>query len=286
MKTTPQGFLQLLAALFALWLGARPALAMELPRAAPVPGGVALVALPPQATAEASFNGKPVLVVTREGRRTAVVGLPLGLRPGTHRLKLRSASGDMLTQTFQVEAKHYQEQHITIKDKRKVTPEKRDMKRIVREQRQIKQALAHWDPRMPDSLRFSLPVEGPVSSPFGLRRFFNEQARKPHSGLDLAAPQGTPVRAPAGGRISDTGDFFFNGNTVFIDHGQGLVTLYCHLSRIDVKPGQQVRPGEIIGLVGQTGRVTGPHLHWGVSLNDARVDPTLFLATPLTGDAK
>ncbi|VAW79063.1 Peptidase, M23/M37 family, partial [hydrothermal vent metagenome] len=137
-----------------------------------------------------------------------------------------------------------------------------------------------------DNLRFVLPVHGPVSSPFGLRRYFNEQPRKPHSGLDLAAAEGTPIRAPAAGHISGTGDYFFNGNTVFIDHGQGLVTMYCHMSRIDVKPGQQVAAGETIGAVGQTGRVTGPHLHWGVSLNDARINPMLFLdeAPPVPGE--
>ena len=130
---------------------------------------------------------------------------------------------------------------------------------------------------MPDSLRMALPVSGRESSPFGLRRYFNEQPRKPHSGLDIAAPEGTPVLAPAGGRVIDTGEYFFNGNTVFLDHGQGLVTMYCHLHEIRVEAGQTVQEGETLGTVGRTGRATGPHLHWGVSLNDARVDPRLFL---------
>jgi len=254
------------------------ALAIELPEAEAVPGGVALLELPTSATPpSATFNGKPVMVVANGSVYTAVVGLPLATKPGTHTLSIKNTSGKVVTQEFTVTDKTYQSQHITIKNKRMVNPEKRDMERIGREQRQIKKALASWNEQSPETLRFLLPVEGPMSSPFGLRRFFNEQARKPHSGLDLAAPEGTPIKAPASGRIADTGDFFFNGNTVFIDHGQGLVTMYCHMSRIDVEPGQQVAGGEIIGTVGKTGRVTGAHLHWGVSLNDARVDPMLFL---------
>lgn len=254
------------------------ALAIELPEPAPVPGGVALVDLPgSDAPPRVTFDGKPVMVLANGSAYTAVVGLPLATKPGTHALKLQDASGKTTKRSFAVAEKTYQSQHITIKNKRMVDPEKRDLERIGREKQQIRTALATWNERSPETLRFALPVQGPVSSPFGLRRFFNEQPRKPHTGLDLAADEGTPIRAPAAGRIADTGDFFFNGNTVFIDHGQGLVTMYCHMSRIDVEPGQEVRGGEVIGAVGKTGRVTGAHLHWGVSLNDARVDPVLFL---------
>ena len=255
-----------------------PAMAVRLPDGAAVPGGIALVELPAaDAPPRATFKGKPVMVLPNESSYIAVVGLPLSTAPGTQTLQVQNASGTMFTKQFAVLDKTYQSQHITIKNKRMVNPEKRDMERIGREQRRIRKALATWNEHTPESLLLSLPVEGPVSSPFGLRRFFNEQPRKPHSGLDLAAAEGTPIKAPAGGRIVDTGDYFFNGNTVFIDHGQGLVTMYCHMSRIDVEPGQQVDRGEIIGAVGKTGRVTGAHLHWGVSLNDARVDPMLLL---------
>ncbi len=267
----------LLTAVSALLL-ATPAAAIDIPATAPVPGGVALVELPASATPpRASFNGKPVMVLPDGGSYAALVGLSLGIKPGTHRLVVRTAEHDEITREFSVVAKQYETQHLTIKNKRMVNPEKRDLERIGREQRRIREALATWNDTPPLTLRFELPVEGPLSSPFGLRRFFNQQPRKPHSGLDIAADEGTPIKAPAGGRVVDTGDFFFNGNTVFIDHGQGLVTMYCHLSRIDVQAGQQLQAGDVIGAVGKTGRVTGAHLHWGVSLNDARVDPTLFL---------
>ncbi len=95
--------------------------------------------------------------------------------------------------------------------------------------------------------------------------------------MDIAAAAGTPVVAPAAGRVIDTGDYFFNGNTVWIDHGAGLLTMLCHLSAIDVKPGDEVAPGQRVGAVGATGRVTGAHLHWSLSLNRTMVDPELFV---------
>jgi len=244
----------------------------------PVPGGLAVITLPDDAdAASVRYRGRRVLTTKRDGRTIAVVGLPLASQPGTHHLEGRTLAGKRLRISFEVVTKAYEEQRITIKNKRMVDPEKRDLERIARERGKINAALRAWSDSEAVTLEFRQPVDGPTSSPFGLRRFFNEQPRKPHSGLDIAAPEGTPVRAPAPGIIIDTGDYFFNGKSVFIDHGQGLVTLYAHLSRIEVKKGAPVAGGDIIGRIGMTGRVTGPHLHWGVSLNDARVDPLLFL---------
>ncbi len=264
--------LTLVLALFAAGSSALPL------DATPVPGGIAVIKLPADADpASARYNKRQVLVKNIGGSRHAVIGLPLGTTPGTHHLDIQTDSGKPQRIAFQVAAKAYEEQHITIKDKRKVNPEKRDMERITREKQLSTAALRRWTPQDEVVTDFLKPVDGVTSSPFGLRRFFNEQPRNPHSGLDIAAPEGTPIRAPAPGTVIETGDFFFNGNTVFIDHGQGLVTMYCHMNSIDVQPGQQVDAGEVIGKVGMTGRVTGPHLHWGVSLNDARIDPLLFL---------
>jgi len=174
--------------------------------------------------------------------------------------------------------KQYETQHLTIKNKRKVNPNPDDMKRIGKERKKINAALAHWDDNFyTNTLQLDLPVQGRLSSPFGLRRFFNEQPRKPHSGIDIAAPKGTPIKAPASGKVILTGDFFFNGNSAFIDHGQGLITMYCHMDSIKVEEGQLVKQGEQLGTIGMTGRVTGPHLHWSISMNNARIDPNLIV---------
>ena len=152
-----------------------------------------------------------------------------------------------------------------------------DLARYERERVHLAAVAATRSDSVPATLRMQPPTAGPPSSSFGLRRFFKGQARNPHSGMDIAAPTGTPVLAPAAGRVIDVGDYFFNGNTVWIDHGGGLLSMMCHLSRTDVKTGDELATGDAIGAVGATGRVTGPHLHWSIGLNRTMVDPALFL---------
>jgi murein DD-endopeptidase MepM/ murein hydrolase activator NlpD len=127
---------------------------------------------------------------------------------------------------------------------------------------------------------FDVPIPGGRGSNFGHRRVFNDQPRNPHSGADISASEGTPIRSSNRGRVVETGDYFFNGNTVIVDHGLGIYAVYLHLSRIDVEIGQVVEKGEVVGLVGATGRVTGPHLHWGFRVQNARVDPFSLTRIP------
>lgn len=256
------------------------AAAHALPQSLPVPGGVALVPLDGEARPRATYRERPVMVVSEGERWVAVVGIPLGAQPGSHRLEVERDGGERFTVRFAVRTHDYPEQHIEIENDRMVNPYREDLERIRRERQRMDRALRSFSDTPEPPLRFVHPVHGPESSAFGLRRFYNGEARSPHSGIDLVADAGTPIRAPARGTVLDVGNFFFNGNTVLLDHGQGLVTMYCHLSSAAVESRDVVQQGQVLGTVGATGRVTGPHLHWSVSLNDARVDPRLFLDLP------
>lgn len=251
-----------------------------LPQHLPVPGGVAVLALgasPQRPRVTMEGHTAPILVVGDASSWTAVAGLALSTTPGERVLMVQRGQAAAERKTIQVVDKAYAEQKLTVAP-RHVDLSPTDLARHERERKHQATVIATVTQDLAlSNLRMRAPVDGPRSSSFGLRRVFNGQSRNPHSGMDIAAPVGTPVVAAADGVVIDTGDYFFNGNTVWIDHGLGLLTLYCHLHAIEVKTGTRVARGERIATVGATGRVTGPHLHWSVSLNRVMVDPALFL---------
>ncbi|HEB77408.1 MAG TPA: M23 family metallopeptidase [Methylothermaceae bacterium] len=256
------------------------ATARPLPVHAPVPGGIAVIDLGAarQPRPKVAYQGRPVLVTDNEGRWTALVGIPLNTEPGLQSIEMVQGNRTMRL-PFRVEPKEYPAQYIELPKgkERYVTPPPEDLARIERESPVLDRILAVWRDTDQVDTDFHLPVDGSLGSPFGLRRYFNGEPRNPHSGLDLVAPKGTPVKAPAPAKVIGTGDFFYTGKAVFLDHGQGLLSGYFHLDSIAVKPGQWVKRGDILGTVGATGRVTGPHLHMNVYLNGTKVDPELFL---------
>jgi murein DD-endopeptidase MepM/ murein hydrolase activator NlpD len=242
-------------------------------RPAAVPGGVAVVDLPQDSEPTAVlFRGERVLVRKQAGRWKAIVGIPLKAQEGAD-----SIDADGRKISFVIHPKRYAEQRITLKNKHQVNPDKEDEARIAKEQELMAPQWKMWPEKLIPSLEFKQPAKGRLTASFGMRRIFNGEPRNPHPGLDIAAPRGSAVSAPAGGVVLLTGDFFFSGNTVMIGHGEGVVSLLCHLQDFKVHQGQVLRTGDLVGHVGTTGRSTGPHLHWTLSLNNARVDPGLFL---------
>ena len=244
-----------------------------------VPGGIALVAIPNYEKGMViKYNNERAAVLSYKDTWVALGGIPLSAKAGEDQaFSIQYTNGVTLNTKVTIKAKHYPEQHLTVKNKRKVNPNADDLKRISAERIRKNKAKTHWSDSNP-AFDFIWPVEGRTSSTFGLRRFFNEQERNPHNGLDIAASEGTPVKSTSNGTVIETGEFFFSGNMVYIDHGQGIISLYAHLSQINVKPGDKIKQGEIIGAVGQTGRVTGPHLHFAILANKTLIDPLYLLS--------
>ncbi len=251
-----------------------PLMAYGLPNDSRVPGGVAVIPLPPNQTEqEWQFNDQSVLTVRQDNKPIAVVGIPLSTKPGMHSLCVK---GQKTCLSFKVFDKAFPEQRIKLKTNKHVNLSKEDLERHAREKSLSKKAFVQRS-TLPPSLILEWPAEGPISSEFGLKRFYNDQPRNPHTGLDIAAPRGAPVTAPAPGKVVLVGDFFFNGKVVYVNHGDSLVSMFCHLDKISVKQGDQLQTGDPVGAVGSTGRATGPHLHWTLSLRNVRIDPTDWL---------
>jgi murein DD-endopeptidase MepM/ murein hydrolase activator NlpD len=265
-------------AILLLFLSPSLAFSYMLPRESAVPGGVKIVRLDVHGDSApyVDADGHRALVVKEHESWIAVIGIPLSAPLAPRQVVVHSGSARQEI-GFTVGAKRYASQSLKVKPGQvDLSPD--DLERVNRENPIIDKALSRWTDEQPATLRMAQPIPGIRSSSFGMRRIFNGEARSPHSGMDIAAPTGTKVVAPLGGSVIETGNFFFTGNTVFVDHGRGLISMYCHLSAIDVKPGQRVDAGATLGAVGMTGRVTGPHLHWGLSLNHVWVDPELFVA--------
>ncbi len=254
------------------------ALSADLPKNEPVPGGVAVISLPDASLVPVvHFDARRIMVVRYVHHWYAITGIPLETSAGEKSLDIKIANTTPLQVKFSVLPKQYPEQRLAIKNPELVNPTAAQLKRIEREQAHLRHVLDTWKPDANPDMDFIWPAPGPETAGFGLRRFLNDEARSPHSGIDIGAPLDTPVRAPATGVVADVGDYYFCGQTLTINLGQGLYSVYCHLSKITVKRGQKVKQGEIVGNIGASGRTTGPNLHWTVSLNGTPVDPHAFL---------
>lgn len=256
----------------------------KLPRVAAINGGLVVLDLStlttPASEGPLYYHGNPVWVgrLTTNGPRVAVIGA--GLEATGVQALTGTPTGEALM-SFTVTAGDYPEQRLTIKETKYVHPDPDQLARFSREAAEQKAAYrvfttsVHADAQWP---KFQWPITGRLSSPFGFKRFFNDEPRNPHMGIDIAAPKGAIARSPADGTVALVGDYFFNGRTAIIDHGQGVFSMLCHFDKVLVQAGQKLKAGDPVGKVGATGRATGPHLHWTVSLNDQRIDPRLLLA--------
>ncbi len=264
----------------------------SLPKHKAVPGGIAILPLDTKSVSlpVVYFNNKRILVIkynnissqhnNNHSSWLAILGIPMNTPPGLHKVSIFLDQKDQnnftknIEKTFMVAKPKYPTERLKLSPKL-VSPSLADQLRINKENELIRNAYNYWSHQIPN-LTLQQPIIGRKSSPFGLNRILNGMHKGFHSGLDLAAPAGTKIYASASGKVILTGNFFYTGHSIFIDHGQGLITSYSHLDTINVAEGDPVDTQTIVGTVGSTGRSTGPHLHWAVSLNDARVNPELF----------
>jgi murein DD-endopeptidase MepM/ murein hydrolase activator NlpD len=244
-----------------------------------VPGGVAVVKIPVEGKTapRAEMDGHHLLVISHAGAWYALAGLPLDTVPGEKTLEVETGAAATLQVKFQVAPKDYPTQSLTIANPEMVNPTPAQLQRAEREQKHLDRVVNAWRKTARPGVAFIWPAAGPETSAFGVRRVLNGEAKSPHAGIDIGAPLGTPLHAPADAVVADVGHYFYCGKTLTLDMGQGLYSVFCHMSIIKVGPGQRVKQGQYVGRIGMTGRATGPNLHWTVRLNGAAVDPHVFL---------
>jgi murein DD-endopeptidase MepM/ murein hydrolase activator NlpD len=243
-----------------------------------VPGRVARLRLGNAEPAPRAYLDKRRVLVMRErGEWVALAGIALGTRADSMLLvEVEYGDGRRESRPVSIMPGKYPEQRLSVApDQADLAPDQ--VPRYNKERDHLKRVLQTFSDTAPASLVLRQPVPGRRAGSFGMRRVINGVARSPHTGLDIAAAEGTPVAASAAGRVIDAGDYLLFGNTVVLDHGQGLLSLYAHLSAIETKKGVALLPGARIGKVGATGRASGPHLHFAVYLNATPVDPAIFL---------
>ena len=265
-------------------VGAAPLLGVTLNARAFQPGEliVVTIAAPPatRTVRVTALGEERDAVVVDSGAWQALVGVDLAERPGRSEIVVSARIGSetfVVKEPLKVEHKAFPVRTLQV-DPAFVNPPPSAAERIRDEAAFVQSVHARSAHERLWSAPFERPVPGPSNGRFGARSVFNGEARSPHSGADFSSEAGTPVKAPNAGKVVAARELFFTGNTVIIDHGAGVVSLLAHLSRIDVHEGDLAAPGEIIGAVGATGRVTGPHLHWAVRVGRARVDPLSLLS--------
>jgi murein DD-endopeptidase MepM/ murein hydrolase activator NlpD len=204
------------------------------------------------------------------------IGVDLKKTPGTYNIRWIAGAGKVTKDTLVVGKGEFRISHIKVSKKMAVF-DKPTLARIRAEVKTLKATYRQYVDAKPNIIMHGKPVEGIESTPFGAQRYVNGEARSPHSGIDIAAPAGTAIKAPLAGKVLLVANMYLNGHTVAIGHGNGLVSVYSHMQSTAVRQGEWVKTHQLIGKVGATGRATGPHLHWGIRFNNARVNPESLL---------
>ncbi len=235
-------------------------------------------------TVTGTFDGEPLpFVRTAPDSFYTLLAVDMDKKPGSYELvvtpRLFEGQAEELARGITVRDAGFPVQKLTLPPA-KVFPDSAATARIKRETALRNRSWKAWSDRPYWGEKFIAPLEGKLKR-FGARRVINGAARSPHSGVDISAAEGTPVIAPAAGRVLLTGDFFFTGKSVYLDHGLGMIGMFFHLVEVDVADGEMVEQGQVIGKVGSTGRATGPHLHWGIRWRDKRINPASLLKLQL-----